>query len=257
MSLIKYEQVSPKLQGTNREIVQASLSKTFREVFNDAELKKLFVASVSSWFEKAPSISGFKNDQMNARDRGIAIREICNCFKGYLWMGLEESEFVFSMGLRGDLGDTYGFNAKAVNTWLRTYSQGIRLKAVKIQNDYLEESKEIDRKAEEAKRERFYTRRMVDKINGIMGKTLNPDIYNYPNYYDFLVRVGIIEFYDGYFQATVESYFKKISAGKTLLKRPEMLQAEARLRAKDFLFRVWVYNQTIPIDFHNLIQIQK
>lgn len=241
-------QVSPRLQGLKKEIVQAVNSENLQKVLSEKEGFKIVRALIDSYISRAKIISGFNAFQLDDNDRRMLVDEIITTVKKYQWLCVGEIDVIFSEGLRGNLGETFGLTALSVETWIKTYQFTKRTEAMKEQMRFNQEQEKIeDQKKQEAKKNESEKRRK-SQINEVINKVRTPTLIEKAVYYDFLDSHGIISINT----STKVQYYKKSLRGlkndpDLKMKSTDYKNIIAIRNSKAELFDVWVSEQSVTI----------
>lgn len=240
--------ISDRLEGAKREMVRASFTERFFDAMGVPEKKQAINDFIFAYIKKAHLISGNKPHEHSSSDLRTLVDEIIKTIKDYKWFRVGDLEIIFSEGLRGRLGDTYGFTALAVETWIKSYQYGERQEAMKEQIRFQQAQEKL---AEEKNREKLMkesNERCVMKINDRIGKDLPVDITNHPPLFDYLKSEGLITVDQEYRSTLIESFSEKLKkASPGLINKPDIVRAQATWYVKDRLFREWALTQTKKI----------
>lgn len=137
-------EISPSLTSQENEIVLAvKTSISIREILETGKGEETLYEVVMKSYAKFPALSGQKQadfEDETPEIKEIRIEGIIDCLKQFKNIHTSEIEQIFEKGARGDFGDVYGLNAKAVGGWVRKYILE-REKALKKQMGFEAEQK--------------------------------------------------------------------------------------------------------------------
>ena len=243
--------ISDKLTDLEKRIVRDQReSISLYEALRDKDHTKWIYALLSSYIEKSSILAGYKTNELDKNQRKILIDEMVKSLKEYKWLGQKELELIIVEGLKGNLGDTYGYNLKSLQTWIKNFQNGMRMKALQKQSEYERTIRDHQERAqaerdrvESERRSREETiRRINQKIEGFKKvdswEDIPEDMFLHEQAFELFEEMKLIEIPVA---DKVKLYNDQLAIAKSnqLLKgqNEEIFRVEAKLKSRDICFR--------------------
>ena len=155
----------------------------------------------------------------------MVIKDI---FSDFSYMTLSEVSLAFRKGIRGNLGEYMGLSVRTFYTWLKTYNETLKQKAIKsLQFINKEENKTIS----EDKKKEYYKKWLQSHIEDFERHKNGEEIiiYDFGNvFYDYCVKNAI-----GYITISEEKELRE-RARTNVIRKHSSFNAKSVFQAQEF-----------------------